>query len=142
MTYCTLTQLEDRYGLPLLLQVSDRSDVYPTAPDADLFARAIADAEGIIDGYVRTRYALPLAQVPALLTDLAQRIAIYTAHSSVASEKIRTDYTDAIKLLEKIASGLVTLSAAGVEPASSGGGGVTTNTPDRPLTSETMKGYI
>lgn len=142
MSYCTLEQLQATYGLQLLLELSDRGDTFPTEPDADLFARAIADADALIDGYCFGRYALPLDPLPAIVTDLSQRVAIYKAHARVASEKIRKDFEDAIKTLKEIAAGTVKLQASGVEQQGSGGGGVLTNTPERPFTHESMKGYI
>ncbi|SFZ85999.1 Mu-like prophage protein gp36 [Devosia enhydra] len=142
MAYCTLQQLIDRYGQGMLIQLSDRGDTAPEEPDSDLFARAIADAAALIDGYLFGRYQLPLAEVPALLADVALRVTIYFAHGSVAPEKIRKDYDDALKLLREISSGTVKLNVAGIEPASSPGEGLLVNEPHRPMTSDTMKGYI
>lgn len=142
MDYCTQIQLEARYGEALLVEISDRADVPTGTIDADLITRAITDATALIDGYLAGRYALPLATVPALVTDLAQRIAIYYAHSNVASEKIGKDYEAALRQLKDIASGLIKLDAGGAEPAGSGASEVRTNDPERPLSAATMKGYI
>lgn len=142
MDYCSQVQLEARYGTALLTEISDRADVATGTIDAGLIARAIADATALIDGYLAGRYALPLATVPALVTDLAQRIAIYYAHSNVASEKIGKDYEAALKQLKDIASGLIKLDAGGAEPAGSGASEVRTNEPERPLSASTMKGFI
>ncbi len=142
MAYCTIDQLQARYGLPLLLQVSDRGDTFPTVPDETIFDRAIADADALIDGYLAARYALPLVSVPALLIDLSQVIAIYKAHPSVAAEKIRKDYEDALKQLKAIAAGEISLDVAGIEPEGAGASEVVTNEPERPLSAATLKGYI
>jgi phage gp36-like protein len=140
--YCTQIQLEARYGTALLVEISDRADVPTGAIDAALITRAIADATALIDGYLAGRYALPLATVPALVIDLAQRIAIYYAHSNVASEKIGKDYEAALRQLKDIASGLIKLDAGGAEPAGSGASEVRTNEPERPLSAATMKGFV
>lgn len=142
MAYCTLQQLKDRYSETLLIQLSDRADVATGTVDAALFARAIDDADALIDGYLKVRYALPLAHVPVLVTDLSLRISIYTAHAQVAAEKIRDDYREAMKILRDIASGAVKLDVAGTEPAGSGGAEVRTNEPDRRLSADSMTGYI
>lgn len=143
MAYCTIEQLTDRYGATLLIELSDRGDEAPEAPDAGLFARAIADADALIDGYLFGRYALPVSSVPALLVDLALRISIYYAHANVASDKIRRDYEEAMKTLAAIGRGDVNLNIEGAQPAGSGvSGGVTTNDPARPMTADTLKGYI
>lgn len=144
MSYCSLELLTTRYGEQLLIQLSDRgTGAAPATPDADLFARAIADADALIDGYLFGRYALPIAGgTPPVLVDISQRIAIYNAHSNVASGKIRQDYEDAMKQLKLIGDGVLKLNIAGAEPAGSGGGTVTTNEPERPLSSDTLKGYV
>ncbi|EDQ34294.1 Mu-like prophage protein gp36 [Hoeflea phototrophica DFL-43] len=142
MDYCTQIQLEARYGEALLVEISDRADVPTGTIDAELITRAITDATALIDGYLAGRYQLPLATIPALVTDLAQRIAIYYAHSNVASEKISKDYEAALRQLKDIASGLIKLDAGGAEPAGSGASEVRTNDSERPLSAATMKGYI
>lgn len=145
MAYCSIDQLTVRYGAAMLQALSDRAELAPVTPaiDLDLFNRAISDADARIDGYLLGRYALPLVTPPALLVDLSQRIAIYNAHGQVAVEKIRLDYEDALKTLKEIASGVIRLSIAGVEAPSSGlSGEVRTNDPERPLTADTMRGYI
>jgi phage gp36-like protein len=140
--YCTQIQLEARYGTALLTEISDRADAPTGTIDAALITRAITDATALIDGYLAGRYALPLATIPALVTDLAQRIAIYYAHSNVASEKIGKDYEAALRQLKDIASGLIKLDAGGAEPAGSGASEVRTNEPERPLSAATMKGFV
>lgn len=142
MAYSTLAQLTDRYGAELLRQLSDRGDVAATEPDAALFARAIADADALIDGSLKVRYALPIASTPRLVTDLSLRIAVYYAHGSVVPEKIRDDYKEALRTLQQIATGTVRLDLDGVEPAPSGAAEVRTNEPDRRLTAETMRGFV
>lgn len=142
MAYCTIEQITDRYGARFLIELSDRGEEAATEADAALFNRAIADADALIDGYLKGRYQLPLAAVPPLLADLSQRIAIYFAHANVASDKIRKDYEDALKVLDRIGSGMVKLDAGGVEPEGADGSGVRTNDRERPLTEETMRGYI
>ncbi len=143
MAYCTIAELTGRYGTPMLLQLSDRGGTYPVTPDTALFDRAIADAGALIDGYLGGRYQLPLSSVPTLVTNLALVIAIYMAHASVAPEKIRKDYDDALRQLQAIAAGtMVLVDVAGAESAGTGSNEVLTNQPSRPLTADTMTGYI
>ena len=143
MAYCTIAELTARYGAAMLLQLSDRAETYPTEPDAALFDRAIADAGALIDGYLGGRYRLPLSSVPTLVTNLALVIAIYMAHASVAPEKIRKDYDDALRQLQAIAAGtMVLVDIAGAESAGTESNEVLTNEPSRPLTADTMTGYI
>lgn len=141
--YCTIAELTARYGAPMLLQLSDRGGTFPTEPDASLFDRAIADAGALIDGYLGGRYQLPLTSVPTLVVNLAIVISIYMAHASVAPEKIRKDYDDALRQLQAIAAGtLVLTDVTGVESAGTESNEVLTNDPSRPLSAATMTGYI
>lgn len=145
MTYCTIEQLTDRFGARMLQQLSDRGDFAPETPaiDADLFARAVADADAAIDGALLGRYTLPVASVPRLLTDLSIAISIYKAHGQTVPDKIRDDYRDAMKTLAQISEGKVRLDIDGVELPSSGGDGeVLMTETDRPMTVQSMKGYI
>jgi len=142
MAYCTLQELADRYSERMLIDISDRGEEATGAVDEALIDRAIADADALIDGYLKVRYAQPLASVPRLVTDLSLRISIYYAHAHVAAEKITADYKDALRTLGEISRGLVQLDLDGAEPAASGASEVRTNRPERPLSAATMKGYI
>ena len=142
MPYCTLQDLTDRYSQRMLVDISDRGDEATGDVDTALIGRAIADADALIDGYLKVRYALPLAAVPRLVTDLSLRIAIYYAHGHVAAEKIAADYKEAIRTLQEISRGVVQLDVDGLEPAESGGVEVRTNAEERVFTANTMRGYI
>jgi phage gp36-like protein len=146
MSYCSLQDLIDRFGERSLVELTDRAEASTGEVDTDVTDRAIADTDAMIDmidGYLKVRYALPIASVPPLLTDLALAIAFYKLHVHVAEEKVRTDYQDALKMLSAIALGNVLLDVAGAEPASAGTAGVRTNQDDcRDMTPDNMKGFI
>lgn len=141
MPYATLDLLTERYGEQMLLNVADRAPKNGVV-DTAIVDRALADTDAVIDGYIAGRYSLPLPTVPPLLVDLALALAIYKLHPAAPSEKIRNDYTDALKSLDKIASGTIRLPIAGIEPTSSGSAGVETIDRERPFTPENMKGWI
>lgn len=142
MSYCTLQELKDRYSERMLVDVSDRGDAPSGEVDTALIDRVIGDADALIDGYLKVRYALPLASVPLLVKDLSLRISIYYAHAHVASEKIKRDYEEALVTLKHISQGLIRLDVEGAEPPASGASEVRTNNPHRPFTADTMKGFI
>lgn len=142
MGYCTLAELTDRFGETLLIDLSHRDGARPAAPDAALFARVIADADALIDSYLKGRYQLPIAgAVPPVLTDLSLAISIYKAHASVVAEKFRKDFEDALKTLKDIASGAARLDVAGAEPAASGASGARITDRERPFTEDNLKGW-
>ncbi|WP_172298349.1 gp436 family protein [Pseudoruegeria sp. HB172150] len=142
MSYATLDQLKDRFGDRLLITLTDRATTATGEIDEDVVTRALADTDAMIDGYLASRYALPLAETPNLVVDLAQAIAIYKLHTNSASEKIEKDYNDAISTLKDIAKGIVKLDVAGVEPGLSGSSGARITDRERPFTEANLKGFI
>ena len=142
MPYATLQDLAYRYGTALLVSLTDRAAVPTGAIDAAVVARALADAEATIDGYLAGRYALPLGTVPGLVADLARAIAIYKLHLSAPDPKIKDDHDQAMRTLRDIAAGTVKLGVAGVETPSTGGTGARITDRERPLTAENLKGFI
>ena len=142
MSYILQATLIDRFGARMLVALTDRGEVATGTIDADVVARALTDTDAVIDGYLAARYGLPLAEVPALIADIAGAIAIWKLHVAAADPKIETDYKDALRMLRNIASGAVRLSVAGAEPDVSGGTGVRITDRDRPLTADNLKGFI
>lgn len=141
MPYATLPMLRDRYGDALLIALTDRATPPAGAIDADVVARALADADALIDAYLAARYALPLASVPPVLADAAAAIALWKLHLAAPDPKIEADYRDALKLLRDVADGRVRLDAGGAEPAAQGGPGVRFT--DRPrFTGGDLEGFV
>jgi phage gp36-like protein len=143
MTYASLAQLIDRVGEPMLIDLTDRGEVATGAIVVAVVDRALADADALIDGYLAARYQLPLAVTPALITDVAQAVALWKLHVTTPEDKIKLDYDAALKTLREIAQGLIRLpDAQGLEPASSGASGVIVTDRERPFTADNMKGFI
>ena len=142
MPYTTTAELSDRYGQRMLVQLTDRASPPVGAIDQAVIDREIANAGAVIDGYLAGRYALPLAETPPLLADLAQAIAIYKLHPATPEAKIKDDYDTALRQLQAIASGMIKLAVAGIEAAGSGSAGVEVVDRERPFTPENLVGFI
>lgn len=142
MPYATQQQLTDRYGAFMLVALTDRGAQTTGTIDPVVVARALADADAVIDGYLAGRYALPLTATQPLLTDIAQAITIWKLHTHETDPKIKTEYETALKQLREIGAGVIRLTAAGIEPPSSGGSGARITDRERPLTAENLKGFI
>lgn len=142
MPYATQALLIERFGERMLVDLTDRADPPTGAIGAGVVARALADTDGVIDGYLAGRYALPIADTPPQLTDLALSIAIYKLHPSEPDPKIGKDYDQALKTLAQISTGVIRLPAAGVEPAGATSSGVETIDRDRELSPESLRGFI
>lgn len=142
MSYATLENLIERYGERMLVNLTDRGEMATGLIDLPTVDRALADTDAMIDGYLAVRYALPLAEVPPLVADLAQAIALWKLHPAGVDPKIEEDYKQALRSLEGLSRGLIRLSVAGAEPAGNGGMGVRVTDRERPLTAENLKGFI
>lgn len=142
MPYANVDQLTDRFGERMLLQLTDRAQPPTGLIDQEVVDRALANTDAVIDGYLAGKYRLPLSEVPPLVIDLAEVIAIYKLHPSEPDPKIAKDYEHALKTLLQISQGAVKLPAAGVEPAAAGGSGVRTNDRERPFTEENLRGFV
>ena len=108
--YCTQADIVARFGETELIQLTDRAAA--GAVDVVAVEAAIADAAAEIDGYIATRYTLPLIPVPKIITRIAVDVALYQlfmARRMGATEEVRYRYTDVRKLLENIAAGKVSL---------------------------------
>ncbi len=142
MTYASQSDLVERYGETMLINLSDRADPPANVIDAGVVTRALEDTDASINGYLSGRYQLPLQVTPSLLRDLAQTIAVYKLHRDSVSDKIRQDYADALKQLALISTGTVRLDVAGVEPASSGSNGVQASDRQRDMTPDNLRGFV
>lgn len=138
--YITPAQLADRPGATEIAQVAtpDREAIVDAAlmdatlREADRSAwqpadtavadqalanvqAAIDDADSVIDGYLASRYTLPLASVPGVLVVYGRAIARYNLHKARQSletnDPIVRDYRDAVKFLTAIANGQLSLGA-------------------------------
>ncbi len=107
MTYATQQDLVERFGQEELIQLTDRNSV--GAIDATVVAKALADADAAIDGYVASRYTLPLSPVPAQLNRVAGDIARYYLYEDKPTEAVQKRYDAAIAWLKDVAKGLITL---------------------------------
>lgn len=137
MSRATLDDLVQRYGAGEILTAASPGEATPETVDdlgAAQLARitgALADADALIDSYLRRRYALPIVPSPPELVRAACVLARHdlgTGTDLTASEPSRLARKEVIAWLEKIAAGDVEL--AGVTPIGAGATGARVS--DRP----------
>lgn len=138
MPYVTLPQLAEMPGALELAQVASDKHVRPVSAElmdatlrggdrsgfaadqvaladaaASRIGQAVQEADGIIDGYLARRYALPLALTPGLLVTWARAIVRYKLHddrnTDERTDPVVRDYRDAIRFLELVAAGKFSL---------------------------------
>lgn len=142
MPYTSLASLARRVGNRMLVQLTDRGEVATGVVDQDVVADALVDTDAVIDASLGVRYHLPLVTVPPVVADLALAIAIYKLHVVSPEEKVQKDYDQALKDLREFATGTKRLDVAGIEPDTSGAGGVITSDRERMFTNESLRGFI
>ena len=140
MPYATQNDLIERAGERELTQIADHDR--DQVADADVIAAALEDADNQINGYVGTRYSVPLDPVPALVNTWAVSIARYVLHRNGAPKHVETDYKDAIASLKDVAAKKITLPvAAGEDAPAVTGGTVMAAHPDQVFTPQKLRGW-
>jgi phage gp36-like protein len=111
MAYCTLTDIEKKISEEEVVQLTD--DDGEDAVNTDTVDAAITDADAEIDGYCGRRYPVPMDPVPPILRKFSVDIAIYNLYQrrQGAPDDREKDYKNAIRFLENIAKGLVSLGS-------------------------------
>ena len=112
MAYATAADMVARFGSAELIRMTTPEGAAMEAIDADAVARALDEATDKIDSYLRTRYAVPLASVPAAIAGCCMRMARFDlarGPNREPTEQMRRDNDADVKWLENIAKGMVTL---------------------------------
>jgi phage gp36-like protein len=109
MAYATQQDMQDRYGAPRLVQLTDRADPPAGAIDTVLLARHLDDAAAVIDGYLVGRYLLPLATYPAVLKVHNCTLAYRSLLGDQADEPLLDDCKAILAYLTRVAAGQVNL---------------------------------
>ncbi|SIS87914.1 gp436 family protein [Neptunomonas antarctica] len=128
--YCSTQDLTDRFGsdeLITLTAVANAFGEFPEQVNQVQVDRAIADASATIDSYLAARYPLPLPQIPPVLNRFACDMARYFLHDRSPLEEVTARYKEAVRYLEKVAIGAITLGidAQGQRPETMDGAFVT-----------------
>jgi len=143
MAYCTLEDLEKIMPEQDLIELTD-DDVPAAVIVTANVDKAIADAGELIDGYLRARYSLPLTPAPGLINTLACDIAVYRLYARrvklTPPEGVSERYKNALKLLDLIQKGEITLGDGGAQTPEASGDSVSVSA-DRIFTRRKMKGY-
>lgn len=129
MAYLAQIDLEERIGPDIVLQLADRD--HDGVADAAAIAAAIADADAEINSYLSPRYTLPLATAPDIVKRLSAMIARYNLWRRDLPEDhpAYVAYRDALKTLQQIANGVVSLPLESGTSGAAPTGGVAYATP-------------
>ncbi|MDR1890116.1 MAG: DUF1320 domain-containing protein [Zoogloeaceae bacterium] len=122
MNYASPEDLINAFGEQEMIQLTDRDNIPPAVVDVLRVEQACEAAQGVVDGYVSQRYALPIVGchdwrggadrvAPPLLKRLTVDIARYYLYDDLAPEhEVYRRYKSAERDLELIATGTLLLS--------------------------------
>lgn len=123
MPYAQQQHLIDRFGLVELVQLTNPTDPAATTVSGQRVADAIADIDAIIDAKLAARYALPLASVPLVLRNIACDLVRARLYEDNITDRVAERERAAMKLLDQISSGAVSLGLdAAAQPTAPTGG--------------------
>ncbi|MEC4724520.1 DUF1320 family protein [Shewanella sp. D64] len=108
MVYATSAQMIARFGEDELVSLTDR-DGSAEGIVGSVLDVALNDATALINGYLAGRYTLPLVTAPEMLERLSCDIARYGLYDNGASEQVSKRFDDAVRFLEMVAAGRITL---------------------------------
>lgn len=151
MSYSSLADLINASNEEVIIQLTD--DEGTESVNTDRVLSAIKTADDLIDGYIRGRYNVPLTESVGIIKTISVDVAIYKLHE----RRLETDmpdslvnrYKNALKMLEQIQKGVLTLGIATISETSgaggtvSGGGDFRTNkkASDRVFDRDTLRRY-
>ena len=141
MAYCTLDDIKKLISEETIVQLTD--DEEQGVVNQSRVAEAVSQADGEIESYCQDRYEIPFSSVPVLIRKLSVDISIYNLYSRRLETipQIRADrYKNAIRLLEGVQKGTVSISATETADAESANeAAIEAGT--RIFTREKMKGF-
>ena len=152
MAYAQPSDMIARYPNRDLVQLTNE-DPTQTTVDQTALQQALDDASAEIDGYLESRFTLPLGDPPAVLARLTCDVAMYRLQALRPLHDLadaRQRYEDAVALLLRVADGSLTLGLApdNREPGEAAGavvtqaGGDSTGAlPERMFSRGSLKGF-
>lgn len=118
MTYLSTDEFVARFGEAETIRLTDEEGDGFIGEAA--LAAAIAAVAEIADGYIAARYAVPLNPPPAMVKSIVADLARARLYPRDLPEGVDTAAKAALRMLEQISKGLLTLpSAAPLAPAPS-----------------------
>jgi phage gp36-like protein len=108
MSYATQSDMEKRFSIDEMLQLTDKENT--GVFNNDVFAQAQLDGDAEIDAYLRPLYQLPLDTIPPNLVRLACDVYRFYLYGSLVPEFVEKRYDQAVSTLKLIMSGKMDLN--------------------------------
>lgn len=141
MAYASSADMTARFGLQEVIALTDRGNTGDM--DETVLGPALTEATAEVEGHLAGRYALPLAEVPPLVTGLVCDIARYRlcGASALETDAVRNRYRDAVRMLELIGAGKVSLGLTPAGQPAPSSGGVLVRRGERSFPSGSLKDW-
>lgn len=138
--YASHQDMIDRFGEQELIERTDRVEPFTGAIVDPVLDVALADATEIVDGYVRSRYALPLpAPLPGILVPITCALVRRQLYEDEAPEAVLDGHKLAMDQLRDITAGRIVLQVAGT-PAAAEPDRAEVTGPERTFSRESLRG--
>lgn len=146
MAYCTVDDLKDRLDDLRLAELSneDGSDDI----DSSVVDKAIADADSLIDSYLRGRYTVPLSTpIDSAVSKASQRLTLYflvenrALNVGIGEDFKERNYNDVVRWLRDVAGGKTSVEAAEISAGSPAGFYASASSRDR-VFPDGVSGYL
>lgn len=145
MSYATVTDMIDRFGLTEMIRLSEKEDRTATVVNAAKIEVALADGGALIDDYLRKRYLVPVATPPSSLTRANCVLARYDlaqGERTDPTEEQRLARKEVIRWLEGLASGAVQIDAQAAGQGLGGGAsGARSSDRGQPFSDDNLAGW-
>ncbi|MCE8004226.1 gp436 family protein [Billgrantia ethanolica] len=135
--YASVADMVARFGETEIVELTDLE--HTGEIDTAAAERALEDATAEIDGYLASRYRLPVTGAAPLLSLLCTDIARFRLQKGVSTEQARERYEDAVRKLERIADGRINLPQQ--EPPPAAGAPQSVKAQGGTFNDETLRGY-
>lgn len=145
MPYCTLNDLQKAIPQQTLVWLSN-DDHAALEVNAVVIDAAIQYACELIDAHIAGRYELPLATLPTVLPDMAVNLARHWLYARRPEghdfpEAVTRTYTGAIKMLESLQAGRMTLGVQSTGATDTGSAVVKVNARPRQFGADVLGRY-
>jgi len=139
--YISVADLERAISARKLAQLTC-DDPKAIAVDMAVVEDAITASQQLVDGYLRARHELPLEPVPTIVRELALNLACYRLYARRMETKVPEAVSDrrdaALKTLEHIQSGRVSLGIKQTGKVLPEAGAIRIKVPPRQFDEETL----
>ena len=113
--YCSIQDIKDDLTEKVVAQLSN--DENPNLVNEEIVNKYISESSQLIEGFLRSRYELPLSNEHAILKKVCIDIVKYELYKRRGKvfDNIQNLYKDGIATLEKIQKGMITLDEGTAE---------------------------